>query len=269
LVKNIIMAYFIESTANAKIKNIVKLSKSSERKKQGVVLVEGYKEINTALKAGWKLNEIFYCSEYGGENPSFFGVNKDAKLIANVSQEVFEKITGREKPDGYLAIFLEKKYKLSEIVLPENPLVAILEGMEKPGNFGAILRTADAAGVDLIIINDPQLDVFHPQAIRGSVGAVFDQKIISLTREETIAWLKEKNIISYATSKKGEKDFFDFDYCGGTAFVLGAEHSGLSPEWREGADKYVKIPMVGIVDSLNLSVSAAILLFEAVRQRQK
>jgi RNA methyltransferase, TrmH family len=262
------MSYFIESASNPKIKNIIKLGKSSERKKQGVVLVEGYKEINAALKAGWKLVEIFYCGEFGGENPSFFGVSKDDKIIANVSREVFEKISGREKPDGYLAIFLEKKYSLEEMVLPANPLIIVLEGMEKPGNFGAILRTADAAGADLIIVNDAQLDVFHPQAIRGSIGAVFDQKIISLSREETIAWLKEKNITSYATSKRGEKNFYEFDYRGGTAFVLGAEHAGLSDEWRESADKYVKIPMVGIVDSLNLSASAAILLFEAVRQRK-
>jgi RNA methyltransferase, TrmH family len=263
------MAYFIESASNPKIKNIIKLSKPAERKKQGVVLIEGYKEINAALKAGWKLVEIFYCGEYGGENPSFFGVAHDQKLIANVAPEIFEKITTREKPDGYVAIFLEKKYFLEEIALPKNPLVVVLEGMEKPGNFGAILRTADAAGVDLIIVNEPQLDVYHPQAIRSSLGAIFNQKIIYLSREETITWFKEKKIISYATSKRGEKDFYEFDYSGGTAFVLGAEHAGLSEEWREQADRYVKIPMIGIVDSLNLSASAAILLFEAIRQRRR
>lgn len=263
------MSYFIESPANPKIKNLIKLQKPRERKKQGVVLVEGYKEINAALKAGWKMSEIFYCAEFGGENPSFFGVDKDAKLIANVSREVFEEISSREKPDGYLAIFLEKKYSLENLALPENPLVVILEGMEKPGNFGAILRTSDAAGVDLIIVNDPQLDVYHPQAIRSSLGAIFNKKIVSLNCEQTISWLKEKNIVSYATSKRGEKNFYEFDYRLGTAFVLGAEHTGLSDLWRESADNYVKIPMTGIVDSLNLSASAAILLFEAVRQRQK
>lgn len=259
------MAYFIESLSNPKIKNIIKLGKPSERKRQGVVLVEGYKEINAALKSDWKMSEIFYCAEFGGENPSFFGVDK--KMIANVSQEVFEKITGREKPDGFLAIFLKKEYSLENLDLPENPLIVVLEGMEKPGNFGAILRTSDAAGVDLIIINNPQLDIYHSQAIRSSIGAIFDKKIISLSCEETITWLKEKNITTYATSKRGEKNFYEFNYSSGTAFVLGAEHSGLSEEWREEADNYVKIPMTGVVDSLNLSASAAILLFEAVRQR--
>jgi TrmH family RNA methyltransferase len=262
------MAYFIESLDNPKIKNIVRLSKPSERRKQGVILVEGYKEIKAALKAGLKLVEIFYCGEYGGENPSFFGVDKDAKLIANVSREVFEKITYRETPDGYIAIFLERSFTLESVEVSEAPLVLVLEGMEKPGNFGAILRTADAAGVDLIIVNEPQLDVYHPNAIRSSIGAIFDKQIVKATQAETIAWLKEKNIISYATSKKGEKDFYEFDYSVGTAFVLGSEHSGLSEEWREEADRYIKIPMEGIVDSLNLSVSAGILLFEAVRQRK-
>jgi TrmH family RNA methyltransferase len=170
------MSYFIESQANPKIKNLIKLQKPRERKKQGVVLVEGYKEVTAALKSGWKMSEVFYCAEYGGENPSFFGVNKNEKMIVNVSREVFEKISLREKPDGYLAVFLEKKYSLDNLVLQENPLIIVLEGMEKPGNFGAILRTSDAAGVDLIIVNDPQLDIYHPQAIRSSLGAIFNKK---------------------------------------------------------------------------------------------
>lgn len=262
------MSFFIDSADNKKIKNIIKLQKPHERKKQGVVLVEGYKEILAALKAGMSLVEIFYCATYGGENPSFFGVSKDQKLIANVSKEVFEKITYREKPDGYLAIFMAKELALADIKLSEKPLVLVIEGTEKPGNFGAILRTADAAGVDAIIANDPQLDIYHPNAIRASIGAAFDKQIAIATREETIAWLAANNITTYATSKRGEKDFYDFDLTGGIAFVLGAEHSGLSEEWREAADEYIKIPMTGVVDSLNLSASAAILLFEAVRQRK-
>jgi RNA methyltransferase, TrmH family len=263
------MAFFIDSADNPKIKNILKLQKPHERKKQGVVLVEGYKEILAALKAGLSLVEIFYCATYGGENPSFFGVDKDKKLIANVAKDVFEKITYREKPDGYIAIFLARNLALADIKLGAAPLVLVIEGAEKPGNFGAILRTADAAGVDAIIANDSQLDIYHPNAIRASIGAAFDKQIAIATREETIAWLAANNITTYATSKRGEKNFYDFDYTGGTAFVLGAEHSGLSDEWRESADEYIKIPMTGVVDSLNLSASAAILLFEAVRQRKK
>jgi RNA methyltransferase, TrmH family len=263
------MAFFIDSVDNPKIKNILKLQKPHERKKQGVVLVEGYKEILAALKAGLNLVEIFYCATYGGENPSFFGVDKDKKLIANVAKDVFEKITYREKPDGYIAIFLAKNLQLADIKLSAAPLVLVIEGAEKPGNFGAILRTADAAGVDAIIANDPQLDIYHPNAIRASIGAAFDKQIAIATREETIAWLAANSITTYATSKRGEKNFYDFDYTGGTAFILGAEHSGLSDEWRESADEYIKIPMTGVVDSLNLSASAAILLFEAVRQRKK
>lgn len=262
------MSFFIDSAANSKIKNILKLQKASERKKQGVVLVEGYKEVLAAMNSGLILVEIFYCPEYGGENPSFFGVDKDRKLIANVAKAVFEKITYREKPDGYIALFLIKNHSLEEIKLSAKPLVLVLEGMEKPGNFGAILRTADAAGVDAIIVNDNQLDIYHPNAIRASIGSIFNAQIIVATREETIAYLAANNITTYATSKRGEKDYYDFDLLAGTAFVFGAEHSGLSEEWREGADEYIKIPMTGVVDSLNLSASAAILLFEAVRQRK-
>jgi RNA methyltransferase, TrmH family len=263
------MAFFIDSADNKKIKNILKLQKPHERKKQGVVLVEGYKEILAALKAGMNLVEIYYCATYGGENPSFFGVDKDKKLIANVSKEVFEKITYREKPDGYIAIFLARNLTLEEIKLSAKPLVLVIEGAEKPGNFGAILRTADAAGVDAIIVNDSQLDIYHPNAIRASIGAAFDRQIAIATREETIAYLAANNITTYATSKRAEKSYIDFNFTGGTAFILGAEHSGLSEEWRESADEYIKIPMTGVVDSLNLSVSAGILLFEAVRQRSK
>ncbi|HTX86483.1 MAG TPA: RNA methyltransferase [Candidatus Nanoarchaeia archaeon] len=262
------MSFFIDSFDNPKIKNILKLQKPHERKKQGVVLVEGYKEILAALKSGLTLVEIFYCATYGGENPSFFGVDKDQKLIANVSREVFEKITYREKPDGYLAIFLAKNLLLADIKLSASPLILVLEGAEKPGNFGAILRTADAAGVDAIIVNDPQLDIYHPNAIRASIGAAFNEQIAIATREETIAYLAANNITTYAASKRAPKPYADFDFTGGTAFILGAEHSGLSEEWRESADEYIKIPMTGIVDSLNLSVSAAIFLFEAVRQRK-
>jgi RNA methyltransferase, TrmH family len=262
------MSFFISSADNAKIKNVIKLSKPHERKKQGAVLVEGYKEVQAALRAGWQLAEIFYCGEYGGENPSYFGVDKDKKLIANVPREVFKKISYREDPDGYLAIFSARELSLVDVKLSAQPLVVILEGSEKPGNLGAIMRTADAAGVDAVIINDPQLDIYHPNAIRASIGSIFDRQIVQASREETIAWLAANSITSYATSKRGEKNFYEFDYSCGTAFVLGAEHAGLSEEWRESADEYVKIPMTGVVDSLNLSASAAILLFEAVRQRQ-
>jgi RNA methyltransferase, TrmH family len=263
------MAFFIDSIDNPKIKNILKLQKPHERKKQGVVLVEGYKEVLAALKAGLTLVEIYYCAEYGGENPSFFGVAKDKKLIANVARKVFEKITYREEPDGYLAIFLAKNPSLVDLKLSDQPLVLVLEGAEKPGNFGAILRTADAAGVDAIIVNDAQLDIYHPNAIRASIGSIFDKQIAISTREETIAWLAAHNITSYATSKKAQKKYLEFDFTTGTAFILGAEHSGLSEAWKESADEFIKIPMTGIVDSLNLSASAAILLFEAVRQRIK
>jgi TrmH family RNA methyltransferase len=260
------MSYFIESAANQKIKDILKLSKASERKKQGVVLVEGRKELEMALKAGLPLLEVFYCADFGGQDPLSFGVGKEK--IIGVSQKVFEKMTYREKPDGYLAVFTEEEKKLSDVRLSQNALVLILEATEKPGNLGAIARTANAAGVNLIIVNDPQVDVHHPNAIRASIGSIFDLPVVKATREETIAYLKENKIISYATSKRGKKDFYEFDYSKGIAFVLGAEHSGLSEEWREGADEYINIPMTGIVDSLNLSVSAAVLLFEAVRQRK-
>ena len=256
----------IISPNNPKIKNLIKLEKAKERQRQGVAVIEGEKDIRAALKAGLKIVDIFYCPEFGNPSPTDFGLQQN--FIAAMSREVFLKITRRENPDGYIAVVLVKNYSLEEVKLSANPLVVVVEGAEKPGNLGAILRTADASGVDVIIFNDPQVDIYNPNAIRSSIGTIFDQQVVSASREETIAWLKKNNIKSFATSKKATKDYFEYDFVGGTAFVLGAEHSGLSEEWKEEADEFITIPMTGIVDSLNLSVSAGILLFEAVRQRK-
>jgi len=256
----------ITSTDNQKIKNLLKLEKSKERKLQGVAVVEGEKDIKAALKAGLRVQEIFYCPEFGNPSPVDFGIEQ--KHIAAMSKEVFLEITRRENPDGYIAIILVRNYSLENIKLESNPLIVVVEGAEKPGNLGAILRTADAAGVDVIIFNDPQIDIYNPNAIRSSIGTIFNQQIVLADREQTISWLNKNKIKSFATSKKAEKIYFEHDFVGGTAFVLGAEHSGLSEEWKEEADEFIKIPMTGIVDSLNLSVSAGILLFEAVRQRK-
>ncbi len=256
----------ITSTSNPKIKNIIKLRKPRERKKQGLIIVEGKVEISLALKTGWKIKELFFNDEF--VNNETVSVSVEGHYAIEVSKEVFEKIAYRETPDGYLAIFESKSLELEDIKLSDNPLIVVLEGVEKPGNLGAILRSANAAGVDVVILNDSQIDLYNPNAIRSSIGSIFDMQVLSANRSETIKWLEEKKIKRIATSKAGEKAYTEANLKEPVAIVMGSEHDGLSEKWQKEADEFVYIPMEGIVSSLNLSVSTAVILFEAKRQRK-
>lgn len=258
---------FITSSANPKIKNIIKLRKPKESRDQKLILVEGEKEISLAKKAGFEIVEIFYSAGFKREEGISVGVYKE--LVTRVSKQVFEKISYRDNPDGFLALARRSERQLFEVKLSKNPLVIILEGVEKPGNLGAIMRTADAAGVDAVILNDSHIDIYNPNAIRSSIGTIFVKQVVEATREETLKWLNENNISVYATSRFGKKNYSDASYKKGTAFVMGAEHDGLSDAWKKAARELITIPMNGEASSLNLSVSAAILVYEALRQRKK
>ena len=203
----------------------------------------------------------------GTPSPDELLFPEEAKVF-EVSREVYEKIAYRGGTEGIIAEIKYKERRLEDIVLGENPLVIVLESVEKPGNLGAVLRSADAAGADAVIICDPLTDLYNPNLIRSSIGSVFTRQVATATSEETIAWLKAKEIQILTAQLQDSTLYYDTPMTGPTAIVMGTESTGLTGIWREASDKRIRIPMLGSLDSLNVSVSAASLLFEAVRQRQ-
>ncbi|MFH1004258.1 MAG: RNA methyltransferase [Bacteroidota bacterium] len=258
------MQEIITSTSNPRIKNLVKLiEKSSEREKQNKIIIEGQREIGLAINSGIYVEMIFVCSDFSKDNNNFFGNIP----VTEVSASVFKKISFRENPDGFIAVARPKLFSLSELNLSSNPILIILESVEKPGNLGAILRTADGVGADAVIICDLHTDIFNPNVIRSSQGCVFTQKIVAKDSDEVINWLKEKGIKIFATSPDAKKYYSEANFKGPIAIVMGTEANGLTEKWLSQADKKIKIPMLGKIDSLNVSVSTAIIVYEALRQR--
>ena len=259
------MALKIESPDNPRIKNIIKLRQSSrERKAQGLFLIEGHREIGLALKAGLEITGLIYASEYIKRELAI-----DEEKIMEVSKKVFDRISYRENPDGFLAVAKATEKKLESLELGANPLLVVLEAVEKPGNLGAILRTADAAGADAVIINDPKTDIYNPNVIRASQGAVFMVAAILSSIDETIKFFKNNGIKIFATAPNAKATYIGVNYNQGCAIVLGSENRGLSAKWLKAADEKIKITMLGQIDSLNVSVCAAVVLFEAARQRSE
>src|SRR6478609_266612 len=260
------MHFLITSTQNPKIKSLLTLEKPRERRKQCLFVVEGVKEIKLALQAGYKIGNIFFCEEIISREESEFLKDQD-KLLIPVSKEVFEKIAVRESTGGMIAVAEQKMHGLNQLRLSKNPLLLILESVEKPGNLGAVLRTADAAGVDAVIICDPHTDFYNPNVIRSSVGCVFTNQIASATSEETINWLKENNIKIFSTYLKASAPYHETDFTKSCAIILGTEATGLSDLWVKKSDATIIIPMQGKIDSMNVSTAAAVVVFEARRQR--
>jgi TrmH family RNA methyltransferase len=260
------MHFTITSTQNPKVKSLLALEKPRERRKQGLFIVEGKKEIRMALDAGYKIGNLFFCEDIiPASELNSLGANE--KLIVPVSREVFDKIAIRENSGGVLAVAEQKAHRLEQIRLSKNPLLVILEAVEKPGNLGAILRTADAVGVDAVVICDPQTDFYNPNVIRSSIGCVFTTQIASATSEETIDWLNKNNIAIYCTYLKASKPYHELDFTGAAAIVMGTESTGLSEQWVEKSNANIIIPMMGKIDSMNVSTAAAVVVFEARRQR--
>ena len=199
------------------------------------------------------------------DNPAF--ILQSAGQVIEVPRELYEKIAYRGGTEGLIAEVKAKELSLGDLKMPERPLVVVLEGVEKPGNLGAVLRSADAAGADAVLICDPLTDLYNPNLIRASIGAVFTVPVACCSSEEAIKWLKDNHIKIYTAQLQDSSWYYDTDMRGGTAIVIGTEAMGLTAVWREAADAHIRIPMLGELDSLNASVSAAILLFEAVRQR--
>ena len=259
----------ITSAQNPKIKRLLQLQqKSSERRKAGLFVVEGIREVERCLEKGYEIDTIFYLNKDLSENVSeIIEKNKGIKLF-EVSPAIYEKIAYRGSTEGVIAEVKTKDKTLNDLNLSENPLVVVLESVEKPGNLGAILRSADAAGADALIVCDPLTDLYNPNLIRNSTGAIFSVPCVACTSDECIKFLKKNNIQILTAQLQDSELYYDTDMKCGTAIVMGTEATGLTAIWRKAADAHIRIPMLGITDSLNVSVSAAILLYEAVRQRE-
>jgi RNA methyltransferase, TrmH family len=258
----------ITSVHNPRIKNLIALQRSRERRLLNRIIIEGYREINLALAAGFPVKELYSCRSLDSENR--LSLLQDQLLknqIFEISVEVFEKLAYREASDGLIAVAEPIMLKLEDIQLRPTPLIVVLEAVEKPGNLGAMLRTADAANVDAVIVCDPLSDLFNPNTIRSSIGCIFTKQVVACTSSQAIDWLREKKISTYAAALIASNYYHETDLTGPTAFVMGAEATGLSRLWLGKADYQVKIPMLGRIDSLNVATSAAILVFEAMRQR--
>ena len=284
----------ITSVQNARIKHVVALQqKSSLRREEGLFVVEGQREIEHCLEGGYEVVEVFSRKEEGvrsqesgvrsqesgvrsqesGVRRQESGVRREVEYL--VTPQVYEKMAYRGSTEGIIAVVKSRDHTLSSFLFPpssflekDNPLVVVLEGVEKPGNIGAILRSADAANVDAVIVCDPLTDLYNPNLIRASIGAIFTVPTAVCTSQECIAFLKERDIKILTAQLQDSYEYYDYDMRPATAIVMGTESTGLTQQWREAADAHIRIPMLGQLDSLNVSVSAAILIFEAVRQRK-
>lgn len=256
------MTEYITSSANPKFKRLIALlQKSSERRESALFTVEGAREIYHCIEAGYKPDCIFFCPDIVSEETL-----PQCRHFA-LSAGLYAKAAYREGTEGAIGVFQAIEHPLSSLHLKDNPLIAVLESVEKPGNLGAVLRTCDAAGADALIICDPRTDLYNPNLIRASIGAVFTVPTAVCTTAQAIGFLKSKGIRILTAQLQDSSLYYDCPMTKGTAIVMGTEATGLSDKWRQAADAHIRIPMLGKLDSLNVSVSAAILLYEAVRQR--
>ena len=257
----------ITSAQNPKIKNLLLLQeKSKARREQGLFVVEGRRELEHCLEAGFRVRTVFVCPEVIGRDFST-SLEMTDTLVVEITEALYRKVAYREGTEGVLAEVEVRERRLEDLALGEHPLVMVLESVEKPGNLGAVLRSADAARADAVIVCDPLTDLWNPNLIRASIGAVFTVPTVCASSAETIGWLKSRGIRILTAQLQDSSWYYDTDMTGGTALVMGTESTGLTDVWRRAADAHIRIPMLGRLDSLNVSVSAAILLFEAVRQR--
>ena len=255
----------ISSPQNPRIKRLMLLQqRSQQRRSEQRIVVEGSRELQHCINAGFKVETVFYC-------PSLFDIEKlqivDFELV-EVTPQVYEKIAYRGSTEGVIAIVEPRLLSLDDLELGDNPLIVVLEGVEKPGNIGAVLRSADAAQATAVVVCDPLTDLYNPNLIRSSLGSIFTVPCVACSSIECIKFLKKNNIKILTAQLQDSELYYHTPMRGATAIVMGTESTGLTQAWREAATAHIRIPMRGMLDSLNVSVSAAILLFEAVRQRE-
>lgn len=270
LVYSITYFYFVDgqklitSLQNALVKKVLNLKeKSRERKKTGLFVVEGWRELQMAIKGEYELDTLLFCPDIA-QKPAIENVGTKVVYLSKV---VYEKLAHRGSTEGILAIVKAKPLHLDNIALSPTPLLLVAEAPEKPGNIGALLRTADAANLDAVLIANPKGDMYNPNIIRSSVGCVFTNQIGVGSTEEIITFLRKHTIQIFCAALSASKDYVYSDFTGSTAIVVGTEATGLTDEWLQHSHQNIIIPMQGEIDSMNVSVSAAILIFEAKRQR--
>jgi TrmH family RNA methyltransferase len=257
----------IDSLQNPLIKHLVQLqTKSKTRKQTQTFLIEGLREISLALKGGYELETILFCPDIISEN-QVRNLNSEEIQLIEISTEVYQKLAYRDTTEGVLAVAKTKSLELNHISLPKNPLILVAESLEKPGNIGALLRTADAARIDAVLIANPKSDLYNPNIIRASVGCIFTNQIAVGTTTEIADYLRQNNITMYCATLQNSTPYHTEDYTKPTALIVGTEATGITDEFRNLADKNIIIPMQGEIDSMNVSVAASILIFEAKRQR--
>lgn len=265
-----IAAQIITSTSNPRIKQVIKLRKRSHRDSAGLMIIEGLTELQRAIDNGHQPVELFFCPELFKDDKEESILNHCHKAGINLiqcSKPVFEKISYRERPNGLLALATQIQTSLEQLPVKENMLLVVAEAIEKPGNLGTILRSADASGADAVIICDRCTDINNPNVIRASIGTIFTIPVIETDSDEAITWLKKNNIQILAATPQATQLHTNTDMSGKIAIAVGAEKPGLSDTWFNAADLKVKIPMLGQADSLNVAASTTILLYEALRQR--
>ncbi|MDQ8186403.1 RNA methyltransferase [Pelagicoccus sp. SDUM812002] len=265
-----IEAELITSLQNVRVKNLVKLRDRRARNQQGVFIAEGFRAISRAMEKDVVPQEVFFCPD------CFLGENEVALLsqahasgatLFELSKHAFEKVSYRDRPEGLLAVIKQWSYTLNDLELSDPPFLLIVESIEKPGNLGTILRSADAAGVDAVICCDSVTDLFNPNAVRSSTGVLFSMPTVSASTDEVIEWIRKKGIRTAATTPHTDTLYTDTDLRGPLAIVMGSEQFGLSENWLQNCDTKVLIPMAGQADSLNVAMATLVTLFEAVRQR--
>lgn len=265
-----IEAELITSAQNPRVKNLVKLRDRKARNEQGRFIAEGYRAISRALEKDVTLEAVYFCPNFflGENEQSLLEKARDAgATLCELSPHAFEKIAYRDRPEGLLAVIKQWQRSLESLNLSSSPLLLIVESIEKPGNLGTILRSADAAGVDAVICCDPVTDLFNPNVVRSSTGVLFSMPTVMATTPEVIAWIQKKGIDAVATTPHTDVLHWDCDMTGPIAIAMGSEQFGLSQTWLDACQRKVRIPMAGQADSLNVAMATLVTLFEAVRQR--
>lgn len=265
----------ISSLQNPKVKKAVKLADRKARNETGLFLIEGYRELKRATDSGVNVQTLFICPKL------FLGTNEKALIeqirksgaeIVHCSEHVFQKLSYRDRPDGLVAIAVQMQRSLRDLVAAlaskKDPFLIVAEAIEKPGNLGTILRSADAAGVDGVIVCDRCTDIYNPNVVRASVGTLFTLPVVEASSAETLIWLQERKIKVVAATPSAKEEFTDAKLTGGVAIAVGTEQLGLSELWMRSADIQLRIPMHGVADSLNVATATTLLLYEVIRQRK-
>ncbi|HOW35578.1 MAG TPA: RNA methyltransferase [Candidatus Omnitrophota bacterium] len=260
----------ITSFKNPQVKNVIALRERKEREKSKLTIVEGAREIGCAFKAGVEFKEVYVCREFFGDRGQQ-GIVKELELkkvkVFETTKEIFEKISFGDRHEGVLAVCRQPSQALRDLKVSDSSLFVIVEKIEKPGNLGAILRSCDGAGVDGLIICEGATDLYNPNAVRASLGTIFSVKVVESSNEKTLAFLKENGVKAFATTPTAATVYTQADFKNSAAIILGSEQEGLSDFWINHCDIKVKIPMRGKADSLNVSTTAALVIYEALRQR--